>query len=105
SQTPTVRGGFWIIYEASHPNAEVHLHCGARDKIGIPLSSNSVSPPSVSTSFDHGWSRLAFNNPPNPPTTTTINDHMMRIHLTATTPRSSSSININDSKSIIHSNL
>jgi len=79
----------------------VHLNCGPREKIGIPSTSNSVSPPSVSTSFDHGWSRLAFNNPPNP--TTLINDHMMRMSLTVTTPRSS--INTNYSKSIIHSNL
>jgi hypothetical protein len=118
SRTPTVRGGFWIIYEGwifivsflinkhflltlikgSHPNAEVHLHCGSREKIGVPswstVSPNSVSPPPISTPFDHGWSRLAFNNPPNP--TTPILDHMMHMRLSATTP--SSPINTNHSK-------
>ncbi|CAF1117464.1 unnamed protein product [Rotaria sordida] len=93
SRTPTVRGGFWIIYEASHPNAEVHLHCGSHDKIGVPSSSNSQLSPSISTPFDHGWSRLAFNNPPNP--TTPINDHMMRMRMRFTSTTPYSSINTN----------
>jgi len=92
-----------LFLKASHPKAEVHLHCGLRDKIGIPSSLNSISPSSISTPFDHGWSRLAFNNPPNPTTPININNHMMRSHLSITTP--SSSININSSKFIIHSNL
>ncbi|CAM2697728.1 unnamed protein product [Rotaria socialis] len=85
SRTPTVRGGFWIIYEASHPNAEVHLHCGPREKVGAPLLSNSFLSPSISTPFDHGWSRLAFNNPPNPTTPINSNSHMMGMRLTTTT--------------------
>ena len=127
SRTPTVRGGFWIVYEglscivsplvfffekyfnihflkfieASHPNAEVHLRCGLREKIGVPPSSNSVSPSSVSTPFDHGWSRLAFNNPPNP--TTVINNHMRHMRLTLTT--SQPTINTNYSKHIVYFNL
>jgi hypothetical protein len=119
SRTSTVRGGFWIIYEglifeffinnymidlfqASHPNAEVHLHCGPREKIGVPaISSNGMSPSSVSTPFDHGWSRLAFNNPRNP--TTPITEYMMRLHMSETTP--STSLHTNSSKYIIHSNL
>ncbi|CAF1272754.1 unnamed protein product [Rotaria sordida] len=88
SRTPTVRGGFWVIYEASHPNAEVHLHCGPREKIGVPsgtpLLPTSIEPPPISSSYDYGWSRLAFNNPPNP--TTPITDPMMYMHLLFTTP-------------------
>jgi hypothetical protein len=90
------------LFQASHPNAEVHLHCGPREKIGIPAtSSNAISPSSVSTPFDHGWSRLAFNKPPNP--TTPITEHMMRLHMSVTTP--STSLHTNSSKYIIHSNL
>jgi hypothetical protein len=103
SRTPTVRGGFWIIYEglsfsvsfycliiefdfsikASHPNAEVHLHCGPREKLGVPLKT-TLSPP-ISSSYNHGWSRLAFNNPPNP--TISIDDQLMYRRLSVTTPR------------------
>jgi len=90
-----------LFIKASDPKAEVHLHCGPRDKIGIPTSLNSISPSSISTPYDHGWSRLAFNDPSNP--TTAINNNMMRSHLSVTTPYSS--INMNSSKYIIHSNL
>lgn len=78
------------MFEATHPKGEVHLHCGSRQKIGVPssTSSHSISPSSISTPFDHGWSRLAFNNPPNPTTTTTKHDHMMRLHMSMTTPSS-----------------
>jgi hypothetical protein len=93
-----------LFIKASDPKAEVHLHCGPRDKIGIPTSLNSISSSLISTPFDHGWSQLAFNNPPNPIITTTpINNHRMRSHLSVTTP--SSFINMNSSKYTIHSNL
>lgn len=38
--------------EANHPYAEVHLHCGTRERIGAPLSTPS------SSLYNHGWSRL-----------------------------------------------
>ena len=87
-----------FFLQASHPTAEVHLHCGSREKIGVPslASSRPTAPSSVSTPFDHGWSRLAFNNPPNP--TTANHDHMMRLHMSVTTPSSSSFLQSNSSK-------
>ena len=75
-----------ILFLADHPNAEVHLQCGSKEKIGVPASAISNLSPTVSTSSNHGWSRLAYNNPRNP--TTTINDHIMRMRLQFTTPRS-----------------
>jgi hypothetical protein len=80
SRTSTVRGGFWIVYEASHPNAEVHLHCGPREQIGIPIEKMSITPSPISSSYNHGWSRLPFNNP--------TTKHMMNKHLFGVTPRS-----------------
>jgi hypothetical protein len=75
----------FFFIKASHFNAEVHLHCGSREKIGVPSEAMSTSPPPISSSYNHGWSRLAYNDPPNP--TTLINDHMTRTRLIVTTPR------------------
>ena len=46
----------------------------------------SISPTPISSSYNYGWSRLAYNDPSNP--TTLINDHMMNMRLIVTTPRS-----------------
>jgi hypothetical protein len=43
----------------------------------------SLSSPLISSLYNHGWSRLIYNNP-----TTIINDQMMRIRLFHTTPSS-----------------
>ena len=75
-----------LSFSASHPNAEIHLQCGPREKLGVP-SLSTLSPP-VSTPFDHGWSRLAFNNP----TTASIR-RRMHLHSTVTTPHSSTHTN------------
>lgn len=94
---------------ASHPNAEVHLHCGSPEKIGAPVSSHSMLSHSISTPFDNGWSRLAFNSPMSPASPTApVSTHgrMKSTHFnitTITTPRSY--INTNSSEYIIHSNL
>ncbi|UJR33037.1 hypothetical protein I4U23_020496 [Adineta vaga] len=87
SRTSTVRGGFWIIYEASHANAEVHLQCGSREKLGVPSSRMSTSSPSppISSSYNYGWSRLIYNDPPNPSSESGIHDHMMHMRLFHTT--------------------
>ena len=37
----------------------------------MPLSEISNRSPTISTSYNHGWSRLAYNNPPNPATVKT----------------------------------
>jgi len=74
---------FFFFIKASHPNAEVHLHCGPREKIGIPSTIISVPSPQISASYNHGWSRLAYNNPPNP--TSLVNDRMMGMRLFVTT--------------------
>ncbi|CAF0909832.1 unnamed protein product, partial [Didymodactylos carnosus] len=76
SHTPTVRGGFWIIYEASNVNGKVHLQCGSMDTV-YPHSSQNGSPrmsslSPISTGFDNGWARLAFNSLTNTIKTTTI---------------------------------
>lgn len=64
SRISTVRGGFWIIYEANHANAEIHLHCGSKEKIGVPSSSTLfVSSPSLLPSFNKGWNRQGFITP------------------------------------------
>jgi len=55
----------FVFLLASYPNAEIHLTCGARDKIGVPRTLKTVLPSPVSTAFDHGWSRLAFDNQKN----------------------------------------
>jgi hypothetical protein len=106
SRTSTVRGGFWIVYEglkiffftikkkiicvfflkANHPNAEVHLHCGPREKIGVPLTTLPNSLPPISSVYNHGWSRLDYQDRVNP--TTPINDQMMDMRLYPTTYRS-----------------
>ena len=98
SRTSTVRGGFWIIFEgalidflrlsslfclflikANKPYAEVHLHCGPREKIGVPLSTPF---PSV---YNHGWSRLASPQLFDPAITMTANDYIKRLRLSGTT--------------------
>lgn len=80
SRTSTVRGGFWITFEgrlsyllmlnelfcfpmeANHQYAEVHLHCGTRERIGAPISTPL---PSV---YNDGWSRLVSPEPSDPVT-------------------------------------
>lgn len=56
-------------FSANQPSAEVHLQCGSKEKLGIPPFATSNLSPTISTSHNHGWSRLAYNNPPNPVTT------------------------------------
>jgi len=73
---------FSFLIKGNHPNAEVHLHCGSREKIGVPSTTTSLSLPFMSSSYNHGWSRLVYNNP----TTTIANDQMMRMRLFPTTP-------------------
>ena len=90
TQKSTIEKRFSLSILASHPTAEVHLHCGTRERIGVPSwstsSPNLGSSPPISSPFDHGWSRLAFNDPTNP--TTPLHDQMMRMRLTTPTPRS-----------------
>ncbi|CAF5223473.1 unnamed protein product, partial [Rotaria magnacalcarata] len=89
SRTPTVRGGFWLVYEGSHPNAEVHLHCGPRHLVGIASATTSspisIKLPPASSLYNYGWNRLAFHNPPN--STTQIKDAMTHVPSILTTPR------------------
>jgi hypothetical protein len=120
SRTSTVRGGFWIVYEglkiffrikisfffllkANHPNAEVHLQCGDREKIGVPLSTLSASLPSISSIYNDGWTRLDYRDSFNP--TTTTNDQMMHMRLFPMTYRSFSNRDFSKYNKILLENV